>query len=183
MRIKPLHFQGAFLIQLDKICDKRGYFARIFCEYELQSLSIKFPVRQANCSYTETKGAIRGLHFQYPPHSEKKIVRCIHGAVFDVMVDLRRNSPTFLQWYGVDLSAENGVSLLIPEGVAHGFQTVSNNCEMVYFHSTFYAPDHEGSIRYNDPLIAVSWPLPVAEVSVKDKNGPLLTSSFEGIQL
>jgi dTDP-4-dehydrorhamnose 3,5-epimerase len=134
-----------------------------------------------NQSFTKAKGSIRGMHYQFPPNSEIKVVRCIAGAVYDVIIDLRKNSKTFLQWSGIELSAQKKNMLYIPEGFAHGFQTLIENCELVYFHSEYYTSGNEGGIRYNDPALRITWPLNVTEVSERDSNNPLLDNHFKGI--
>ena len=138
---------------------------------------------QINHSLTRKKGAIRGLHFQYPPKAEIKVVKCLSGSVFDVIVDLRRNSSSFLQWHGEVLSSENEKMMYVPEGFAHGFQTLEEDTELLYLHTEFYSPEHEGGVLYNEPMINVSWPLDVTDISTKDNNYPLLSTSFEGIPL
>lgn len=134
-----------------------------------------------NHSFTKTKGSIRGMHFQYPPHSEVKLVRCIAGAVQDVIVDLRQGSPTFLQWFGMELSALNRQMLYIPQGFAHGFQTLTDNCELLYQHSTIYQPGAEGGLRYNDESINIDWTLEVTVISERDNRHPLIDENFTGI--
>ena len=121
------------------------------------------------------------MHFQYPPKAEVKLVRCLRGSIFDVIVDLRRDSKTFLQWYGKKLSGENMMMLYVPEGCAHGFQTLEDNCEMLYLHTEFYSPSHEGGLRYNDPKIGIQWPLEVTEISRRDESYPLLPPDFAGV--
>ena len=138
---------------------------------------------QINHSLTCRKGAIRGMHFQYPPKAESKIVRCLAGEIYDVIVDLRENSPTYLKWHGEILSYENMNLMYIPEGFAHGFQTLKENCELLYLHTEFYSPDHEGGVRYNDQKINIRWPLEITEISHKDERHPLLTSDSKGIVL
>jgi len=161
--------------------DERGSFARIFCIRELaESLNGK-NIEQINCSSTKTKGSIRGLHFQRPPHSEIKIVRCTKGSIFDVAVDLRKDSPTFLKWHGEILSEQNGKMLLVPEGFAHGFQTLENNVEIIYFVTASYHKESEGSIRFDEPLVNIEWKLPPAVLSQKDLAVAFLDSSFKGI--
>lgn len=183
MRIIPTNFEGAYLIQPEKKGDHRGAFARTFCQEELQKQGIDFTIRQANYSFTEKQGSLRGLHFQLPPKAEDKIVRCAKGAVYDVIVDLRPESATFLKWQGFELKAENLDSLLIPKGFAHGFQTLAKNVEMAYLHSEFYSPGHESGLRYNDPKLQIIWPLPIADISDRDLKHPLLTPDYPGVAL
>jgi dTDP-4-dehydrorhamnose 3,5-epimerase len=134
-----------------------------------------------NHSFTKAKGSIRGMHYQYPPNTEIKVARCISGAVFDVIIDLRKGSKTFLHWVSTELSAEKKNMIYIPEGFAHGFQTLTENCELIYFHSEYYAAGNEGGIRYNDPFLKIKWPLTVTEVSDRDNNNPLIDHNFKGL--
>lgn len=173
--------QGAFVIQLSPFNDERGAFSRLFCENEFQSIGFNKKIVQINHSLTRQKGAIRGLHFQKLPHGEVKIVKCIRGKVFDVMVDIRQNSKTFLQWFGIELLPEANNAVLIPEGFAHGFQALKSNSELLYFHTAFYVPNTpdvsgqvEGGLRYDDPKLNINWKLPVTEISERDKNHLLL---------
>jgi dTDP-4-dehydrorhamnose 3,5-epimerase len=138
-------------------------------------------VAQINHTGTRKKGTVRGMHFQYPPHAELKLVSCLRGHIWDVAVDLRAGSPTFLKWHAEELSAENGRAMLIPEGCAHGFQTLTNDVEMLYVHSAPYVTESEGGVRATDPLLAISWPMPIAEISERDANHPLLDSHFLGV--
>ena len=148
--------------------DERGSFARIFCVRELAEALNGKNIEQINYSSTKIKGSIRGMHFQKPPHSEIKIVRCTKGSIFDVAVDLRKDSPTFLKWHGEVLSEQNGKMLLVPEGFAHGFQTLENNVEMIYSITASYHKESEGSIRFDEPLVNIEWKLPPAVLSQKD---------------
>jgi dTDP-4-dehydrorhamnose 3,5-epimerase len=134
-----------------------------------------------NFSRTEKTGSVRGMHFQHPPLAEMKLIRCLRGKVFDVMIDLRKDSPTFLKWHGEILSAENMRMMVLPEGMAHGFQALEDQSEMLYLHTEFYSKEHDAGIRYNDPLFGIDWPVPVTDVSEKDKNHLLLKKDFEGI--
>ena len=138
-------------------------------------------IMQINHSQTRQHGSVRGLHFQQPPHAEVKIITCLRGAVFDVTVDIRVGSPTFLQWVGVELSAKNGAMILIPEGCAHGFQTLSDDTELLYLHTAPYAPESEGGLHYADPRLDISWPLPLADISQRDQNHALLSADFAGV--
>jgi len=174
---------GAYIIELEPFLDDRGFFARTFCRKELAKIGFDKQVVQINHSLTRQKGAIRGMHYQHPPACEIKIVRCMQGTVFDVMVDVRAGSPTFLKWYGIELSKDDMRMVYIPEGFAHGFQTLTDNAELIYFVSAFYSPELEGGLRFDDPAIAINWPLPAGDVSAKDRNCPLIGSSFKGIKL
>jgi dTDP-4-dehydrorhamnose 3,5-epimerase len=134
-----------------------------------------------NHSVTFKKGTVRGMHYQLPPFSEIKMVRCIVGAIYDVIVDIRANSPTYLQWFGTELSAKNKKMMYIPEGFAHGFQTVTDDCELIYHHSNFYTPNSEGGLKFNDKSINIDWPLAVTEISERDNSHPLIDANFKGI--
>lgn len=162
--------------------DNRGAFMRLFCRRELAEANGQRTICQVNFSRTERAGSIRGLHFQHPPHAEGKWVRCLRGRVLDVAVDLRAGSPTFLKWHGEELSAENRKMLFIPEGCAHGFQTLEDGTELLYLHTEFYAPSAEAGVRFDDPRLGIRWPLPVADMSEKDRSLPLLPPDFEGIR-
>ena len=183
MNIKKTPLQDAFIIEPKPFEDTRGKFFRTFCQNELCDILDGKNIVQNNQSLTCQKGAIRGMHFQYPPMAEIKMVRCITGEVFDVMVDLRKNSPTFLKWHGEILSSENMKMMYIPEGFAHGFQALKENCELLYLHTEFYSPEHEGGVRYNDPKLEIKWPLEITESSDKDERYPLLTQDLKGIVL
>lgn len=161
--------------------DSRGAFSRFFCEQDLARIIGDRHIVQINHSRTNAVGAIRGLHYQHAPHAEMKLVRCIKGRVWDVAVDLRRNSPTFLQWHAVELSPENASVLVVPEGCAHGFQVLEAESEMLYLHTAFYAPQSEGGIVYNDPSVNIAWPLPVTDLSDGDRCRQLLPIDFSGI--
>lgn len=168
MIFTPLAIAGAFRIDLDRREDSRGFFARLYCETEFAAHGLALRWVQCNTSYTRAAGSVRGLHFQRPPMAETKLIRCLHGAVFDVLVDLRAGSATFGQWHGLELSAENRSMVLIPEGCAHGFQTLRADTELLYFHSQFYSPAHEGGLRHDDPDLGIRWPRPVADISARD---------------
>jgi dTDP-4-dehydrorhamnose 3,5-epimerase len=177
----PIH--GLQVIERRPIGDARGYLERLFCQETLNSLLQDKTIRQINRTLTQNKGAVRGLHFQYPPHAEIKIVSCIKGQVWDVVVDLRRGSSTFLQHHPVLLSENNHQSYLIPEGCAHGFQTLTPDCEMLYFHTADYNADAEGALNACDPRLAINWPQPITDRSERDKNHAMLADDFQGIDL
>jgi dTDP-4-dehydrorhamnose 3,5-epimerase len=172
---------GVKRIQRQPIGDHRGYFERLFCVEELQPLLAGRSIVQINHSLTVQRGAVRGLHFQHPPHAETKIVSCLRGAVWDVAVDLRQGSATFLRWHAAILSADNHQTLLIPEGLAHGFQTLADDCELLYLHTAAYRADAEGALNALDPRLDIAWPLPIAELSARDRNHPLITADYAGI--
>ena len=173
---------GLKTLQRRCIEDSRGYFSRLFCANELRESGFPEAIFQVNQTLTLHRGAVRGMHFQHVPYAEIKIVSCLRGEVFDVAVDLRQGSPTFLSWYGDVLSAGNRKSLLIPEGFAHGFQTLTDDCELLYFHSAPYVPTAEGALNALDPRLSIEWPLPVGEMSERDRLHPHLQTDFTGIE-
>jgi dTDP-4-dehydrorhamnose 3,5-epimerase len=175
--------RDAYVLEPEPFIDRRGKFARIYCRQELEEIGHDKSIVQINHSLTRLKGAIRGMHFQYPPEAEIKIVKCVAGSVYDVIVDLRRNSTTFRKWYSEILSVENMKMMYVPEGFAHGFQTLDADSELLYFHTRFYSPQCEGGVRFDDPTLNISWPLEVAEISTRDGSHPLLSEDFEGIIL
>jgi dTDP-4-dehydrorhamnose 3,5-epimerase len=168
MHFEPVGLDGAWLVHLDPTKDRRGFFARTFCitEFGVRGLETSFPQHSMSCSYR--RGTLRGMHFQLAPHDEVKLVRCLSGAIWDVIIDLRPASRTFRQWRGFELSAENQDQLYIPKGFAHGFQTLSDNVQVNYLISEFYSPDAASGVRYDDPAFGITWPLPVSEISEKD---------------
>jgi len=172
-----------FRIDRHRISDDRGFLSRLFCAEEFASIGFSLPIAQINHTFTRQRGAVRGFHFQHPPHAEDKLVTCVRGEIYDVALDLRAGSPTFLSWHAERLTAENARSLLIPQGVAHAFQALTDDCELVYVHSRAYAPQAEGGIHINCRRIGVTWPLPVAELSARDTNHPFVEEDFKGISL
>lgn len=180
---QPLQLAGLYRIERQRLGDMRGYFERLFCAKELASAGWSKPIAQINRTRTARRGTVRGLHFQYPPHAEAKLVTCLHGEVWDVAVDLRANSPTLLQWHAEVLSADNGVALLIPEGFAHGFQALTDDVELLYCHSAFYEPAAEGGVPADDPRLSIAWPLPITERSSRDTTFTPLRNDFAGIVL
>ena len=166
--LQPTDLPGVTLVQRRIIGDARGYLGRMFCAEELAAVGWQAGPAQVNRTLTSQKGAVRGMHFQYPPHAEKKLVSCLRGAVFDVAVDLRAGSATFGQWTGAILSDDNRHSLHIPEGFAHGFQALTEDAELLYCHSTFYAPDHEAGVLATDPDLGIDWPEPITQQSDRD---------------
>ena len=163
--------------------DPRGFLSRLFCADELTAATWTWPVAQINHSYTARAGTVRGMHYQHPPHAEAKLVICLRGRVWDVSVDLRAGSPTFLRWCAQELSADNCTALLIPPGCAHGFQTLSEDVELLYVHSVPYVPAADAGLNPQDPRLGIRWPLPVSTISDKDANPPMLGSDFEGLRL
>ena len=183
MKFRETRLKGLFIIEPEPYCDSRGYFGRIYCKNELKKIDHQKEILQINRSLTKIKGTIRGMHFQYPPMTEIKIISCISGSIFDVAIDLRQDSATFLKWHGEILNNEKMNALYVPEGFAHGFQTLEDNCELLYFHSEIYSLQCEGSIRYDDPVININWPLEATYISEKDKNISFITQDFKGISL
>ena len=172
MRFESTRLEGAWLVQLEPMHDSRGFFARTFCVDEFQSHGLETRFPQHSISSSSRKGTIRGMHFQREPHSETKLVRCLNGSIWDVIVDLRRESPTFGKWSGFELSAENGAQLYIPKGFAHGFQTLSDDALVNYLISERYEPAAASGVRYDDPAFGIEWPLPVTAISEKDLRWP-----------
>ena len=173
---------GLRILQRKPIGDSRGYLERFFCTQELQTLISGRHIAQINYTLTASRGTVRGMHFQRPPHAEIKFVSCLRGEVFDVAVDLRHNSPTFLHWHAEVLSADNHKTFVIPEGFAHGFQTLSDDCELIYFHTAAYCLDAEGGVNVTDPKIAIAWPLDIAGWSDRDRSHSMLGADFRGVE-
>lgn len=172
---------GLKLLTRHPISDERGYLERLFCRMELADLLEGRSIEQINHTLTAKAGMVRGMHFQYPPHAEMKLVICLKGEIFDVAVDLRRQSPSFLHWHAEYLSAANHRTLVIPEGFAHGFQTLTDDCELLYLHTASYHADVEGALNALDPRLGIAWPLPVRDRSDRDRAHPLLGDSFTGV--
>jgi dTDP-4-dehydrorhamnose 3,5-epimerase len=183
MKLTPLPLTGAYLIEPTPITDERGQFSRLFCARIFGEFGLCDRFVQTNQSVSRRAGTIRGLHYQKPPHAEAKLVRCLRGAIQDVMVDLRRGSPTFLGWHAELLTAGSPKMVYVPEGFAHGFQALEDDTEVTYQASSYYAPGHEGWVRYDDPLVGISWPIREVIVSRKDATSPLLDPAFEGVRL
>lgn len=183
MKLVETNISGLYVAETDKVGDHRGAFARMFCERDLAAAVGGRKIVQSNHSRTTAVGAVRGLHFQYPPHAEMKMVRCLKGRVLDVAVDLRQNSKTFLQHHAEELTPDNARMLVIPEGFAHGFQVLEEGSEMLYLHTAFYNKEAEGGLRHDDPALAIRWPLPVTDISDRDRSHPLLDDGFQGVML
>jgi dTDP-4-dehydrorhamnose 3,5-epimerase len=179
--LTPTRLAGLVLVERQRAQDARGFFSRFFCAQELAEAGFTLPIAQINHTLTSRKGAVRGLHFQHPPHAEDKFISCLRGEILDIAVDLRHGSPTFLQWHAEVLSAANSRSLLVPQGFAHGFQTLSDDCELIYLHSRPYAATAEAALNVRDPRLAIDWPLPFSDISERDANHPFLASEFTGI--
>ncbi len=172
MTFEETKINGAFVVQLEKLKDHRGYFARAWCKEELEQMNLETDIKQYNASYNYKKGTLRGLHYQNPPYTETKYVRCTNGAVYDVIVDLRPESPTYKKWLGIELSAENMKMLYVPKGCAHGYLTLTDNAEVFYMVTAFYHKEAEGGVRYNDPAFNIEWPVEITDISDKDKKHP-----------
>ncbi|SHE35670.1 dTDP-4-dehydrorhamnose 3,5-epimerase [Fodinibius roseus] len=170
MIFKETELNDAYIIDLDKLEDKRGFFARSYCVNEFKEIGIDFPVVQANVSYNRYKRTLRGMHYQQEPHGEAKLVRCTQGAIFDAIIDVRADSSTYMQWMGVELSEQNYRMLYVPEGFAHGFITLENKTEVTYQVSEFYTPGAEKGIRWNDSAFNINWPVEPRILSEKDKS-------------
>ena len=171
----PTNLKGSYVIELSPLGDSRGWFARTFCKEEFNEIGHTGEWVQMNHSFTKERGTIRGMHFQIPPHAEEKLVRCIAGSVFDVIVDLREDSETHLKWFGTELSADNKKMMYVPKGFAHGFQTLNTNVELLYAHTAFYQPEYESGLRFNDPVLNIEWPIEMTHISDRDRNHGLLT--------
>lgn len=176
-------FAGLSLVQRMAIEDERGFLSRFFCAEEFANVGMSMSIAQINQTLTRKKGAVRGMHFQHSPYAEKKLVSCIKGEVWDVAVDLRQNSPTFLHWHGEVLSAVNRKSLLIPEGFAHGFQTLADDCELIYLHTAVYHQASEDALNVHDPVLSINWPLEITELSERDRKHKFIEQNFQGIIL
>lgn len=178
----PLPLEGAAEFRATPHRDDRGFFCRWFCQRELDVVNAGRPIQQINCSHTTRKGTIRGLHFQLPPHAEDKVVRCIRGRLFDVIVDIRRASSTFGKWHGLVLDAGEMNMVYVPRGFAHGFQTLEDDCQILYLHTEFHAPGAEAGLRYDSPALNIAWPLEITEFSHRDRTLPLFDADYEGIE-
>ena len=183
MDILDTPLQGLKVIQRKPKGDERGYLERMFCQETLKPFLSGKGIAHINHTVTVRRGTVRGMHFQYPPHAETKIVSCLRGEVYDVAVDLRLDSPTFLNWHAQILNASEHRSLLIPEGFAHGFQTLTEECELLYFMSAPYHSEAEGGLNPMDPRLNISWPEPITKLSARDAGHPMLDDNFEGIAI
>lgn len=183
MKLQETKLKGSYLIKRENHIDNRGFFDRIFCQTSLKSLLRTKNIYQINRTFTKKEGTVRGLHFQYPPHSEAKIVSCLKGKVWDIAIDIRKGSSTFLKHHSVILSEKNSESFFIPEGFAHGFQTLTNDCEMLYFHTANYNTEYEGTINALDHRLKIKWPKKITDRSERDKNQPMLKENFLGVEL
>jgi len=173
--------KGAFIIDLEPKTDNRGFFARAFCQKEFEAHGLKPAVAQCNLAFTHKQGTLRGMHYQVPPAAEAKLFRCTKGANYHVIIDLRPESPTYLQHVGVELTPENRRALYVPEMFAHGYQAQVDSCEAIYQVSEFYTPGCEQGLRYDDPTFGIEWPIPVSEITQKDASWPLFESLTTGV--
>lgn len=182
MKFTETPLKGAWVIDLEPRGDERGYFARAFCRKEFEAHGIDPTIAQSNVSFSKHAGTLRGMHFQKAPAEETKLVRCLSGALVDVIVDNRSDSPTYRQHFAVELTPENMRMLFVPRGFAHGFQTLKDDTEMLYMVSEFYTPEAEGGLRYNDPVFSIDWPLEVSVISDKDAAWPLVSGTERGVR-
>jgi dTDP-4-dehydrorhamnose 3,5-epimerase len=172
MKFVETGLYGAVIVEIEKLKDERGFFSRTWCKKEFEKHGLESSVVQANTSFNYKKGTLRGMHFQAEPHGETKLVRCTQGAIYDVIIDLRRDSQTYLKWFGIELSVENFRMLFVPKVFAHGFQTLEDNSVISYQVGQFYTPGAERGVRFDDPTFEIKWPLVVSAISEKDKNWP-----------
>lgn len=181
--VTDLPLAGLRLVERQRLGDSRGFLSRLFCAEELAAAGWVKPIAQINHTCTARRGTVRGMHFQCPPHAEMKLVSCIRGEVWDVAVDVRAGSPTFLHWHAERLSLDNGRALLIPEGFAHGFQALTDDVGLLYCHSAAYSPSAEAGLNPQDARLAITWPLAITELSARDAGHPLIGTGFEGVRL
>ncbi|MGZ3921739.1 MAG: dTDP-4-dehydrorhamnose 3,5-epimerase [Bacteroidia bacterium] len=181
MKFTETFLKGSYIIELTPFYDERGGFARTYCKKEFKEINHSKEFVQLNQSYNTHKGTIRGMHYQVAPFLEIKLIRCIRGSVFDVIIDIRQNSPTFLQHIAVELSESNKKMIYVPEGFAHGFQTLEDNTQLVYHHTEYYNAQADAGLNYNDPILNIKWPIPVSIISEKDKNNKLINPGFKGV--
>ncbi|MBB1077128.1 dTDP-4-dehydrorhamnose 3,5-epimerase family protein [Rhodoferax sp. 4810] len=181
--VTDLPLAGLKLIERQRLGDSRGFLSRLFCAQELTAAGWQKPIAQINHTHTTQRGTVRGMHYQQPPHAEMKLVTCIQGEVWDVAIDLRAGSPTFLHWHAELLSADNHHAMLIPEGFAHGFQTLSEHVALLYCHTAPHNSAAEAALSAQDPRLAIQWPIAITELSAKDANHPLIDAQFTGVSL
>lgn len=181
MKLTETPIRGVFVAETTPLTDERGSFTRFYCERELASALDGKRIVQVNQSKTAKAGTVRGMHYQKSPHAEMKFVRCARGRVWDVALDLRAGSPTFLKWHAEELTGDNMKMLCIPEGCAHGVQILESGSEVLYLHTAFYEPSAESGVRHDDPAFAIKWPLPAANISPRDQKHPLLDKNFKGL--
>jgi dTDP-4-dehydrorhamnose 3,5-epimerase len=174
MRFSRTQLADAYLVHLDARVDQRGSFARAFCAQEFAAEGLETTFVQANISTSAKAGTLRGMHFQREPYAEVKLVRCVKGAIYDVVVDIREHSLTYLRWFGAELSEDNGLMMYVPKGFAHGYQALTNGATVFYMVSAYYEPGSEGGLRFDDPRLSITWPRVISEISDKDAKWPLL---------
>lgn len=172
MKFIETALKGAFVIEINQMTDERGFFGRSWCKREMEEHGLNGNVVQANTSFSKTKGTLRGMHYQKHPHEETKLIRCTKGAIYDVIVDLRKDSPTYLKWFGIELNETNYKMLYVPEKFAHGFITLTDDAEVTYLVTEFYTPGAEAGLRFNDPTLKIDWPLEATVISEKDRQHP-----------
>ena len=183
LNIINTELNGVYIIEPIIHEDSRGLFSRVFCNDELKEIFKNNSIKQVNHSITYKKGTVRGMHFQYSPDSEIKLIKCIKGKILDIVVDIRKNSPTFLKSYSIELSENNKKMIYISEGFAHGFQTLEDDVELLYFHSNTYVPNNEGALNIKDPILNIKLPLDIIEISNRDKEHSFIDSDFKGIEI
>ena len=183
MKIRSTPLEGVVIVETTKHVDHRGEFFRAYCRRELAEIIGERQIAQINVSQTHAVGAVRGMHFQRPPQAEMKLIRCVKGKIWDVAVDLRAGSPTYLQWHAEELSANTVKMIVIPEGCAHGFQVLEEDSELLYLHTAFYCPEAEEGLLHNDPRLNIQWPLEITDMSDRDRQHPFLFPGFQGILL
>ncbi len=183
MKFLPTPLSGLYEIQTEPVADSRGSLVRLFCQDAFREIRPQLRFVQTNLSRTLRRGTVRGMHFQHPPAAEAKLIRCLRGGVYDVAVDLRAASPTFLRWHALELSADNQREIFIPEGFAHGFQALTDEVELHYSHTAAWDKGQEGGVRFDDPALGIRWPLPVTVISDKDRSYPMISDGFKGIHL
>ncbi len=181
--ISTTPLDGLKIIERKQLGDTRGFLSRLFCAEEFVAIGWNTPIAQINHTTTVRRGTMRGMHFQYPPHSEIKLVSCLRGEIWDVAIDIRADSPTFMQHHGVHLSAANNMAMMLPQGFAHGFQTLTDNVELLYLHSATYHKESEGGLSPEDAKLNIKWPLPITDISDKDVSYPQLENDFKGVIL
>ena len=181
MIFKETSLKGSYVLTFEPIEDERGWLARTYCKNEFLAIGHTKEWVQMNHSFTKQKATVRGIHYQRSPYGEIKLVRCIAGSVYDVIIDLRAHSASYLQYFGIELSAVNKKMIYIPEGFAHGFQALSNDAELLYNHSQFYLPGVEAGVKYNDPAINIKWPLELTNISERDNSHPFIDANFKGL--
>lgn len=183
MKFLETKLEGAYIITPEPFVDGRGSFARVFCKNEFSAIGHKNEFVQINHSVNKLKGTFRGIHYQLPPFSEVKLIRCISGSVYDIIVDIRFGSPTFLEHIGIEISEENMKMMYVPAGFAHGFITLEDDSQLIYHHTAYYEPGHEAGLRFNDPLLQIELPITPVVITEKDNNHPLIDKGFKGISI